>query len=67
MTAAARRLVHFVHNPTRKGRVFRDRRNPSDLYDVLELFQRFRFPRLELLELTDEISGDLQYLATGKR
>ena len=42
MMAAVRRLVHFVHNPTRKGRGFRDRQNPLDLYDDLELFQRFR-------------------------
>ena len=56
MMAAARRLVHFVHNPTRKGRVFRDRQNPLDLYDDLELFQRFRFPRLELLALIDEMA-----------
>ena len=65
MTAAPR-LVHFVHSPTRRGRVFRDRRTPLDLYDDLELFQRFPFPRLQLLEVTDELNGDVQYLAARK-
>ena len=38
-----------------------------DAYDDLGLFQRFWFPRRELLEVIDEFNDDLQYLASTKR
>ena len=59
---AASRLVHFVHNPTQKSHVFHDTKS-LDLYDDLRLFQHL--PHLELLQLIDELSGDLQYLVVG--
>ena len=36
------------------------------MYDELGLFQRFWFPRRELLEVVDEFDDDLQYLASTK-
>ena len=36
------------------------------MYDELGLFQRFWFPRRELLEVIDEFNDDLQYLASTK-
>ena len=58
-------LVH-EHNSTRRGRKFRQWRNPLDVYHDLELFQRFKFPRCELLEVIDEYNDDLQYVASTK-
>ena len=58
-------LVH-EHNSTRRGRKFRQWRNPLDVYRGLELFQRFKFPRCELLEVIDEFNDDLQYAASTK-
>ena len=40
-------------------RVFRDRSNPLDCYDDLELVQRFRFSRLSNLKIAELIQGDL--------
>ena len=61
MMAAARRLVHSLHHPIRRDRVFRDRTNPLDMYDDIELFQRFRFPRRELLEVIDDFENDVTF------
>ena len=38
-----------------RERVFRDRSNPLDCYDDLELFQRFRFCRLSILKIAELI------------
>ena len=59
--AAARRLVHSLHHPIRRDRVFRDQTNPLDMYDDIELFQRFRFPRREVLEMIDDSEDDVTY------
>ena len=37
------------------------------MYDDLGLFQRFGFPRRELLEVIDEFNDGFQYLALAKR
>ena len=42
-----------------RERVFRDRSNPLDCYDDLELVQRFRFSRLSILKIAELIQGDL--------
>ena len=40
--------------------------NVLDMYNVL-VFQCFRFPHHELLEVINEFSDDLQYLASTRR
>ena len=52
--ASARRLVHSLHHSIPRDRVLRDRTNPLDMYDDIELFQRFRFLRREPLEVIDD-------------
>ena len=41
--------VHSLHYRTRRDHVFLDQTNPQDIYHV-ELFQRFRFSRRELIK-----------------
>lgn len=62
MVANINRLVHRL--VLRKPRIFRDRTNPLDMYDDFELYDRFRFRRRELIEIIEEFSGPLEYLAT---
>ena len=61
MMAAARRLVHSLHYPIRRDRVFPDRTNPLDIHDGIELFQRFRFRRRELLEVIDNFKDNVTF------
>ncbi|XP_063404190.1 putative nuclease HARBI1 [Mytilus trossulus] len=44
----------------RRERVFIDRTNPLDLYDDLELVERFRFDRQTILQITDLLQEDLE-------
>ncbi|CAC5410350.1 HARBI1 [Mytilus coruscus] len=44
----------------RRERVFRDRTNPLDLYDDLELVERFRFDRQTILQIADLLQEDLE-------
>ena len=48
----------------RRERVFRDRNNPIDIYDDVELYERFRFRRDDILDIVDDIRDDLEYPAT---
>lgn len=57
--------VH-VHNPIWRDHKFHDCINPLDVYDDLELFQHFWFPRCELLEVTEDFNNDMQYLISTK-
>lgn len=63
MAGLAHRLFDdaVVARGLRRERVIRDRRNPLDMYDDVELHERFRFRRHSLLELIDELRNDLQY------
>lgn len=45
----------------RRERVFRDRTNPLDIYNDIELYERFRLPRHRLLELIDELRPYLEH------
>ena len=47
-------IDHEIRRAVRRERIFRDRRNPLDVDDGVELYERFRFRRLELLQLCDE-------------
>ena len=43
----------------RRNRVFRDRKNPLDMYDDVELYDKFRFRRHDILTNVDELLDDL--------
>ena len=47
-------------NLLRRNRIFRDRTNPLDVYDDVALIQKYRFTRIQILELVDEVEGALQ-------
>ena len=40
----------------RRNRVFRDRKNPLDMYDDVELYDKFRFRRHDILTIDLEYS-----------
>ena len=44
-----------------ENRVFRDKLNPLDVYADIELFESFRFGRIEILKIVEEICGDLTF------
>ena len=44
-----------------RNRVFRDRKNPLDMYDDVELYDKFRFRRHDILTIVDELLDDLEY------
>ena len=44
----------------RRNRVFRDKKNPLDMYDDVELYM-FRFRRHDILAIVDELRDDLEY------
>ena len=56
-------VVHALYwrKQLRRNRVFRDTLNPLDVYDDIELFERFRFWRIDILTIVEEIRGDLTF------
>ena len=44
----------------RRERIFRDRTNPLEIYDDLELIERFRFDRGTILQITQLLQDDLE-------
>ena len=59
-------IVHWFDNlqykrSLRRERIFRDITNPLDIYNDIELYERFKFPRQRLLELIDELRPDLEH------
>ena len=65
-------LVHvlfddYVDRAYRRERLFRDRQNPLDVYDDVELYERFRFRRYNLLAIIDELRDDLEYTSQRNR
>ena len=59
---AALNIVHRLNRRNmRRDRVFRDRRNPLDLYNDSEFVERFRLPRWKVLELAEELNHELEY------
>ena len=47
----------------RRNRIFRDRRHPFEVFDDVELYNKFRFRRHDIIALTDEVGETLE-LAT---
>ena len=56
-------VVHALYwrRQLRRNRVFRDKLNPLDVYDDIELFERFRFGRIDILRIVEEIRADLSF------
>ena len=50
----------FFERQIRRERVFRDRMNPSDVYNDDEIYERFRFRRRDILTLVDIVIEDLR-------
>ena len=44
----------------RRERICRDRTNPLEIYDDLELIERFRFNRRTILQITQLLQDDLE-------
>eukprot|EP00745_Piridium_sociabile_P032193 TRINITY_DN54078_c0_g1_i4.p1 TRINITY_DN54078_c0_g1~~TRINITY_DN54078_c0_g1_i4.p1 ORF type:complete len:286 (+),score=33.99 TRINITY_DN54078_c0_g1_i4:34-891(+) len=61
--AANRRVVFrfLVNRHFRRERVFRDRTNPFDIYDDVDLFSRYRFRRADIIDLCDVIADDIDH------
>ena len=45
----------------KRNRVFRDRKNPLDVYDEVKLYDKFRFRRHDILTTVNELRDDLEY------
>jgi len=61
--AAMRRLIFslVVRRNLRRERIFRDRQNPFDVYDDVDLYSRFRFRREDIIYLCDMIADDIDH------
>ena len=59
----ARRILELVElrRAMRRERVFRDRRNPLDIYNDEDLRKRYRFSREGILMITDIIAADIEH------
>ena len=59
---AALILLRYRQRRLRRNRIFRDRTNPSDKFNDLELFAQFRFRRADILQMTNELKEELEHL-----
>ena len=48
--------------PLRRNRIFRNRTNPLHKFNDLELFWQFRFRRVDILQMTNELKEALEHL-----
>ncbi|XP_002170619.2 putative nuclease HARBI1 [Hydra vulgaris] len=58
--AEVRRQKIAVRQGLRRKRLFKDRTNPLDIYDDVDLYQRFRFRRSSIFHLENLLKIDLQ-------
>ena len=49
-----------VRRVMRRERIFRDKTNPLEIYDDLELIERFRFDRGTILQIIQLLQDDLE-------
>ena len=49
-----------VRRAMRRERICRDRTNPLEIYNDLELIERFRFNRRTILQITQLLQDDLE-------
>ena len=59
----ARRIMELVElrRAIRKERVFRDMRNPIDVFDDDEVYKRYRFTREGIMQITDLVRPDTEH------
>ena len=57
---AAPILRYHNRRNLRRNRIFRDRTHPLEVYDDDEVIRRFRLPRHVILQLTVELTADLE-------
>ena len=50
----------------RRERVFRDVTHPFDEYNDDEFYRRFRFPKLVVMEMVDELTEDIELAYRGE-
>lgn len=58
--------VLFLRRLFSTERILREHTNPLDMYTVVEMIKRYRFPRDKLLELIDHVSR-IKYRHTRRR
>ncbi|KAK3786040.1 hypothetical protein RRG08_023461 [Elysia crispata] len=63
--SAAAAFHHRQRRFLRRNRIFRDRRNPLDVFDDMEMFEKFRFHRENIMTLTEELEPHL--IQNGRR
>ena len=51
----------LVERAQRRERVFRDRTNPLEIYDDVDLFKKYRFNRAGVMTLIDRLGGQLEH------
>ncbi|PVD31456.1 hypothetical protein C0Q70_06868 [Pomacea canaliculata] len=49
----------------RRSRIIRDRTNPLDTFDDVEMYSKFRFRRHDILSMVDEIKDELEMANRG--
>lgn len=60
MEAIRRHRLHvFMQRSLARQRVFRDRRNPFEIYDDQELYERFRFDRRAIFTIVDLVREEM--------
>ena len=57
-------VAHRYRGNLQRERVFRDRTNPLEIYDDIELHARFRFRRIHILSIVDEVWDAIEYPVT---
>ena len=62
---AAALQILFTERQLRCERIFRDRTNPLDIYNDVEVIRRYRFPRDTILELVDRVAPMVEH-PTGR-
>ena len=52
---------HFQRRALRRERLFRDRANPLEVYDDVELYERYRFRRGQLVDLVGLVDAQIKH------
>ncbi|KAL8582677.1 hypothetical protein ACOMHN_050420 [Nucella lapillus] len=47
----------------RRNRIFRDRINPLDKFDDVEILCKFRFRRADILRIVDDVEDELRHVS----
>ena len=45
----------------RRNRIIRDRTHPLEVFDDLQVLNKFRFRREDIFEIIDEVKDDIEY------